>query len=116
MLRPKSAHAGVRPIPRTVVSRTAATTDVAMEMEARDRSDKTRATSPLTVAPDAIEIDTTGLSVDDVVRRVMEIVERKKQEVRSESEVEKVTSYFQILASSFIRFLVTHYCFLFLSL
>jgi CMP/dCMP kinase len=59
------------------VSRTTATTDVAMEMEARDRSDKTRTSSPLTVAPDAIEVDTTGLSVDDVVRRVMEIVKSK---------------------------------------
>ncbi len=60
------------------VSRTAAATDVATEMEARDRSDKTRASSPLTIASDAVEVDTTGLSVDDVVRRVMEIVESKK--------------------------------------
>ena len=59
------------------MSRTAATADVAMELEARDRSDKTRASSPLMVAPDAIEIDTTGVSVEDVVRRVMEIVKTK---------------------------------------
>jgi cytidylate kinase len=56
------------------MSRAAATVDIAMEMEARDRSDKTRASSPLTIAPDAIEIDTTGLSVDAVVERVMAIV------------------------------------------
>ena len=54
------------------MSRTAATEDVAMEMEARDTSDKTRSTSPLTVAADAVEIDTTGLSVDEVVERVMD--------------------------------------------
>ena len=48
-----------------------------MEMEARDRSDKTRATSPLTIAPDAMEIDTTGLSVEDVVKKVMEMVETR---------------------------------------
>ena len=78
-MRPrKSARAGVRQIRRTASSRAAATADVATEMEARDRSDKTRATSPLTVAPDAVEIDTTGLSVDDVVTTVMEIVESKK--------------------------------------
>ena len=59
------------------MSRTAAAADVAMEMEARDRSDRTRASSPLTKASDAIEIDTTGLSVDDVVERVMAIVARK---------------------------------------
>ena len=52
-----------------------ATSEAAMEMEARDRSDKTRATSPLTIAPDAIAIDTTGLSVEDVVEKVMEMVE-----------------------------------------
>jgi cytidylate kinase len=59
------------------MSRTAAAADVATEMEARDRSDQTRTSSPLRVAPDAIEIDTTGLSVDDVVERVMEIVASK---------------------------------------
>jgi cytidylate kinase len=59
------------------MSRTAATTDVAMEMEARDRSDKTRASSPLTIAPDAVEIDTTGLAVSEVVDRVMEAVKSR---------------------------------------
>ena len=54
-----------------------ATSEAAMEMEARDRSDKTRATSPLTIAPDAIAIDTTGLSVEDVVEKVMEMVETR---------------------------------------
>ena len=48
--------------------------DVASALEARDHSDRTRATSPLTLADDAVYIDTTSLSVDDVVRRVMEIV------------------------------------------
>ena len=38
----------------------ASASDVAVEMEARDRSDTTRATSPLTIASDAVEIDTTG--------------------------------------------------------
>jgi CMP/dCMP kinase len=59
------------------MSRTAAAADVALELEARDRSDKTRVSSPLVIAPDAVEIDTTGVSVDDVVRRVMELVESK---------------------------------------
>jgi cytidylate kinase len=46
-------------------------------MEARDRSDTTRATSPLTIASDAVEIDTTGMAVSDVVARVMAIVESR---------------------------------------
>src|SRR5687768_6922446 len=44
------------------------------ELAARDTSDSTRAVSPLTQAPDAIYLDTTGVPVDDVVTRVLEIV------------------------------------------
>lgn len=51
---------------------------VAQALDARDRSDRTRAASPLTLAEDATYIDTTALSVPDVVERVMEIVQRKK--------------------------------------
>ncbi|HKY23038.1 MAG TPA: (d)CMP kinase [Vicinamibacterales bacterium] len=61
--------------PAHATSRTAATAEVAAEMAARDRSDKTRATSPLMIPPDAVVIDTTGMSVEDVVRRVMGEVE-----------------------------------------
>jgi cytidylate kinase len=48
--------------------------DVATALAARDQSDQTRAASPLTVAPDAILVDTTGVPVDDVVERVLGIV------------------------------------------
>ena len=47
---------------------------VAEALAARDESDRTRATSPLMVAPDAISIDTTGISVDDVLDQVLAIV------------------------------------------
>jgi cytidylate kinase len=47
---------------------------VAQALEARDLSDRTRAASPLRVAPDAIYIDTTGVSVSDVVDKVMDVV------------------------------------------
>jgi cytidylate kinase len=40
------------------------------EIEERDRLDAGRALSPLRRAPDAIELDSTGLSVDDVVERI----------------------------------------------
>jgi CMP/dCMP kinase len=56
------------------VSRSAAIAEVKNEMEARDRSDRTRATSPLTVADDAHVLDTTSLSVAEVVDKAMEIV------------------------------------------
>jgi cytidylate kinase len=51
--------------------------DVASALEARDRSDRTRAASPLTCAPDAIAIDTTGVPIDDVIARVLAIVDER---------------------------------------
>lgn len=40
----------------------------------RDERDRTRAHSPLATAPGAVEVDTTGLGVDDVVRRIVALV------------------------------------------
>jgi cytidylate kinase len=56
----------------------AAVRDVATALEARDLSDRTRATSPLAKAADAVAIDTTGLSIDQVVERVLALVERRQ--------------------------------------
>lgn len=56
----------------------AAIRDVATALEERDRSDRTRAASPLVQAPDAVVIDTTGLSIEDAVGRVMDIVRQKR--------------------------------------
>ncbi len=50
---------------------------VAAAIEARDRSDTTRAVSPLTLAPDAIHIDTTAMPVAGVVDEVMRLVRGK---------------------------------------
>jgi cytidylate kinase len=50
---------------------------VAASIQARDRSDTTRTVSPLTVAADAVLIDTTGVPIPDVVARVMRLVEEK---------------------------------------
>ena len=47
---------------------------VAAAIEARDRSDTTRAVSPLTLAPDAIHIDTTAMPIAAVVDEVMRLV------------------------------------------
>ena len=47
---------------------------VAAAIEARDHSDKTRTASPLTVAHDAIVIDTTDMPIGKVVERVMQLV------------------------------------------
>ena len=52
----------------------AAVESVAQALEARDLSDRTRAASPLTRASDALYIDTTGVSVEDVVATVLQRV------------------------------------------
>lgn len=50
--------------------------DVATALAERDKSDTTRAASPLTIAADAIVLDTTMMPLDDVIQRVLEIVGR----------------------------------------
>jgi cytidylate kinase len=50
---------------------------IASEMEARDRGDRTRAASPLAAAADAVRIDTTDKSIDDVVAQVLAVVREK---------------------------------------
>jgi cytidylate kinase len=50
---------------------------VAASIQARDRSDTTRSVSPLTLAADAVRIDTTGMPVQQVVDRVMGLVREK---------------------------------------
>ena len=44
----------------------------------RDAQDSTREHSPLQVAPGAVELDTTGLTVDEVVERIAALVERAR--------------------------------------
>ena len=53
---------------------------VAADIARRDHTDSTRAASPLSVAPDAVVLDTTGLGVDAVVATVLEMAERTKRD------------------------------------
>ena len=48
--------------------------DTLADITARDRRDSTRADSPLQIAPDAVVIDTTELSIEEVFRRMLEVV------------------------------------------
>jgi cytidylate kinase len=47
---------------------------VAAAIQARDTADTTRSVSPLSIAEDAVHIDTTGMPIEQVVNRVMELV------------------------------------------
>ena len=62
---------------------------VAAAIDARDRSDTTRAVSPLMRADEAVRIDTTNLSIDEVVQRVMQLVH---DSLGTSGQVDKWTS------------------------
>jgi cytidylate kinase len=49
------------------------------EQTIRDERDRTRAHSPLEPAPGAVEIDTTGLTLDEVVERVLRLVAQRRR-------------------------------------
>ncbi len=52
---------------------------VAEELAARDHRDRTRSASPLVAAPEAVHIDTTHKSIDEVVADVERLVETRGQ-------------------------------------
>jgi CMP/dCMP kinase len=52
---------------------------VLAEQTIRDERDSTRAASPLEAASDAIVLDTTGLSLDEVVARVVALVRERRR-------------------------------------
>jgi cytidylate kinase len=50
---------------------------VLAEQTMRDERDRTREHSPLQAAPDAVALDTSGLSVDEVVQRIAELARER---------------------------------------
>ena len=48
------------------------------EQTLRDERDRTREHSPLEPAPGPVELDTTGLSVDQVVERIVALVDGRR--------------------------------------
>jgi cytidylate kinase len=53
---------------------------VLAELEQRDHNDTTRAVSPLKPAADAVTIDTDGLTLEQVVDRILALVESRRGE------------------------------------
>lgn len=51
-------------------------------IELRDQKDSTRKVSPLTQAEDAIRLDTTALSIDEVVNEISEIIKKSKRQLK----------------------------------
>jgi cytidylate kinase len=52
---------------------------VLQDQTLRDAQDREREHSPLVAAADAIELDTSGVDVDEVVGRIVELVERARR-------------------------------------
>jgi CMP/dCMP kinase len=55
---------------------------VLAELRARDERDRTRANSPLVAAADAVLIDSTNLTLDQVLHRASEIIESRMAELQ----------------------------------
>jgi cytidylate kinase len=66
--RRRQAELAVRGIPCDV-------DQIEADILARDESDRNRASSPLKPAPDAVEVDTTGLTIDQVVDKIVTIIQ-----------------------------------------
>ena len=62
---------------RSAMLRRLATARALEQLRERDRRDRTRAESPLAPAPDAVIIDSTDLSLEQVVARVEAIVRER---------------------------------------
>lgn len=53
--------------------------EVAAQIAARDHTDSSRQDSPMRVADDAIMVDSTGMTIDEVVAEIVAIVRRSEQ-------------------------------------
>lgn len=58
--------------------------EVAAELQQRDRRDRSRAASPLEPAPDAIIIDSSRLTIEQVVNRVEELIQQQLADARQQ--------------------------------
>ncbi len=63
--------------PAHAMGRALGLSEVAAALNTRDQADRTRAASPLQVAPDAVIVDTTGDPIEVVVERVLAIITAK---------------------------------------
>jgi cytidylate kinase len=59
-------------------ARSGALSDIATALAERDKSDSTRSVSPLAIAADAVVIDTTGVEVESVIQRVLDLANGKR--------------------------------------
>jgi len=68
--------------PAHASSREAQLDQVKSAIAERDRQDSTRKTSPLAIAPDAVHIDTTRMSVEEVVENVVQLIRDRRSAIK----------------------------------
>lgn len=61
---------------------TASLEELQKEIKLRDKKDSTRAVSPLTQAPDATRLDTTNLTIDQVVDEISKIIKKTQEQLQ----------------------------------
>lgn len=54
------------------------------ELHARDERDRTRANSPLVAARDAVTIDSTQLTLDQVMQQAIDIIDARLAELKND--------------------------------
>jgi cytidylate kinase len=54
--------------------------DVKRELAARDEQDRNRSTAPLRAAPDAVLLDSTTMSIDEVVGQIVALANQRRRE------------------------------------
>ena len=59
---------------------------VAEQIRQRDQRDRSRAESPLVQAPDAVYVDTTGLSIDEVEAAILKIIRDRTSNGRERTQ------------------------------
>lgn len=69
----QAVEQGLRPRDVDAEGRDRALRECALELEARDERDTTRDDSPLRKADDAVELDTTGMTIEEQIEAVVEL-------------------------------------------
>jgi cytidylate kinase len=63
------------------------------DITVRDKRDSSRADSPLTPASDAIIIDSTDLSLDQVIERMLEVIRKRNETAKNAESPAQFTDY-----------------------
>jgi len=61
---------------------------MAEQIRERDERDRNRAASPLVAAPDAITVDSSAMSIDEVLKAILDLVHAKLRDLNTAARME----------------------------